>query len=1045
MTAPRSPYSVAGSRSLAWLSAIAAIGVGTGVLLGWALDIEVFRSGWPGLRATQPITAVAAILAGISVLCAASTRRRDQLAGKVFAISIVGLAAPLLAQNVTGVNWRWDLLLFPEAVANQVPQPRKAGHMSDIVALIFILHGLAILIARSTRPTLQAAFVALATVGLILIASSVVGLLFLRPAIDTATLNFRMSVPTTLSLCALVFGALCLRRDLGWMKLLAGNTPAAHEMRSLAVGVIALPFVFAAVLQFGLHKQLYGAELRTALMVLGSAIVLFIALLMTAGRLKRIDEERQRSNDARLRVESELSIALDAMGMTSLRRDLAQGIAGIFGRAEPTSRPLERLHAQDEEFVERYLQTQLERSAPHYQVQYRVCDEQGQARWILEKGEIRYVDGKPSELAGVKLDVTETVQAREALRESEDRFRRIAEAMPQIVFVTGAEGNVEYINQRWQQYTGRPTATQADYKQLMPEEDLRALEAQWKHAHTSGESFAVEFRLRRADGMTRWFLARAVPVRDVNGEIVRWCGTSTDIDAQKRASEELTLVTDHAEVLLAHCDAHARYVFVNKAYTRRFNLTLEDVLGKSLPQVLGVSAYERIAPYVKTVLSGQAVDFEIEIPYEKLGSRYMYCRYVPDIDETSGDVRGFVAAITDVSDRRALEEQLREADRRKDEFLALLAHELRNPLAPIRYATGLLKPGVPPEISSAARDVIDRQVGHMARLLDDLLDVSRVTRDALELRCERIDLRTVVTETVNTLRPLFESVNHRLTMNLSAEAAPVIGDATRLAQVLSNILNNAAKYTDPGGQIEVQVGFEQARYVLRVIDSGAGIAPDFLPSIFEMFVQGDRRLTRASGGLGVGLALAKRVVEMHGGSIEAFSEGLGRGSTFTVRLPAAPAVAPAEPRAVAENVLPIFQRRHQLLIVDDNLDAANSLAILTQLAGYVTHLAADGLAAIEMAELVRPEAIVMDLGMPRMSGFEAARWVRQQPWGKDTVLIAVTGWGQDEDRRRSREAGFDVHLTKPVDSAELLKQLQRLTAELNGSQSDGAQSGQTSA
>jgi PAS domain S-box-containing protein len=785
------------------------------------------------------------------------------------------------------------------------------------------------------------------------------------------------------------------------------------------------------VLQFGLQKEFYGAELRTALLVLGSTLVLFIALLMTAGRLKRIDEERQRSNDARRRVESELTIALDAMGMTNLRRVVRDG-AVVFSDASAASNSI---YEPDRESVERNLQAQLHKGARHYEVQYRTLDAQGQTRWILEKGEIRYHDGLPSELAGVKLDITETVQQREALRESEDRFRRIAEAMPQIVYVTDAAGNIEYINQRWRQYTALPTATHAEFQQVMPEEDLVALEAHWKQAHVTGEAFAAEFRMRGADGITRWFLTRAVPVRDVDGQITRWCGTSTDIDAQKRASEELSLVTDHAEVLLAHCDVNTRYVFVNKAYTRRFNLPLKDVLGKTLPQVLGLKAYERIAPYVKQVLSGQPVDFEIDIPYETLGSRYMYCRYVPDIDEATNTVRGFVAAITDVTERRNLEEQLRESDRRKDEFLALLAHELRNPLAPIRYAAGLLKPGVPQEISSAARDVIERQVGHMARLLDDLLDVSRVTRDALELRSERIDLRSVVTETVNTLRPLFESVNHRLTVNLPAEPAPVVADRTRLAQVLSNILNNAAKYTDPGGQIEVQVGLENARYVLRVIDSGAGIAPEFLPKIFEMFVQGDRRLTRASGGLGVGLSLAKRVVEMHGGTLEAFSEGPGRGSTFTVALPAAPAQAPAELRAVSDNVLPIFQRRHQLLIVDDNLDAANSLAILTQLAGYVTHLAADGLAAIEMAELVRPEAIVMDLGMPRMSGFEAARWVRQQPWGKDTVLIAVTGWGQEDDRRRSREAGFDVHLTKPVDSAELLKHLQQATEQVAKAQS----------
>lgn len=300
-----------------------------------------------------------------------------------------------------------------------------------------------------------------------------------------------------------------------------------------------------------------------------------------------------------------------------------------------------------------------------------------------------------------------------------------------------------------------------------------------------------------------------------------------------------------------------------------------------------------------------------------------------------------------------------------------------------------------------------------------------MTRNTLELRSARVDLREIVSSAVNTVRPLFEAVNHKLSMSLPPEPAYVMGDSARLLQIIGNLLNNAAQYTNPGGRIDVSLVRESSAFALQVRDTGIGIAPELMPKLFELFVQGDRTQRRASGGLGVGLSLAKRLVELHSGAIDVQSEGLGKGSVFTVKLPAAVESVAGESRALADNVLPIFQRRHQLLIVDDNLDAANSLAILAQLSGYVTHIANDGLAAIEMAEIVRPEAIIMDLGMPRMSGFEAARWVRQQPWGKDTVLIAVTGWGQDEDRRRSREAGFDVHLTKPVDSGELLNQLQQ--------------------
>ena len=1012
---------------LARLSGIFAAAVGIAVLFGWALNIGVLKTGLPGLRATQPLTALLLVLCGTALYATTHPRTSYHYVARGLVCIALLVALYSLAQNVVSLEWGIERWLFPSAIVAEQPVFRaQPGRLSDASAVLLVLFAAALLLSNARHAFLKSAYVAAATMALLLIASFVVSFLFLSPALESSGLNMRMSLPTTVGLAALIFGVLCLRPDLGWMRLLAGSAPAAREMRSLAVGVIALPLVFAAVMQFGMYKQLYDGEIRAALMMLGSSIVLFIALLMTAARLKRIDEARQSSLEAKQRAQRELDLALAAAGMSGFRRDLRTGEITSFSQSDPSSSSAEvqTVHPEDRARVDSYLRRQKEARRRNYQLQYRTLDGKGEIVWVLEKGEIRYENDVPVEICGVQIDTTDTVQAREALRESEERFHRLAESMPQIVYVTNAQGEIEYVNQRWFEHTGLATVRREDYASLVPPEDFEKMVTAWSDAYSHGVPYAAEFRLKSSDGSSRWFLTRAVPVRGPDGEISRWCGTSTDIDAQKRAHEELRLVTDHAEVLLAHCDRDARYIFVNKAYTRRFEVAPEDVVGKTIAEVIGETAFQRIEPYVKRVLAGEAVTFELDLPYEKLGRRYMLCRYVPDI-AANKEVRGFVAALSDVSDRRELEDRLRDADQRKDEFLALLAHELRNPLAPIRYAAGLLKPGVPEEISSAARDVIERQVGQMARLLDDLLDVSRLTRNALELRLERLDLRAIVTSSVDTLRPLFESVNHRLTVSVPPEPAPVMGDQTRLCQIIHNLLNNAAKYTDPGGHIEVSVDAEGSEFAVRVHDSGAGIAAEFLPKLFDLFVQGDRRVTRASGGLGVGLSLAKRLVEMHGGTIEAHSDGVGRGSTFVVRLPAAVEVRSTEPRAVSEKVLPIFQRRHQLLIVDDNLDAANSLAILAQLAGYVTHLAADGLAAIEMAELVRPEAIIMDLGMPKMSGFEAARWVRQQPWGKDTVLIAVTGWGQEEDRRRSREAGFDVHLTKPVDSDVLLNHLQQ--------------------
>jgi PAS domain S-box-containing protein len=865
---------------------------------------------------------------------------------------------------------------------------------------------------------------------LLLVSSAILPFLFGVDSLSDAGPYSKVSLPVTVAQAALTLGLVCVRPELGWMRLLSGDAPASREMRSLAIGVIALPLGLAILLQTGLHARLYPSTYDVPVLVFGSIIVVFAALLMTAARLRRIDLERQRSTEARERAESELGIALAAAKMVGFQLDLRTGALRRYTNGAGSSHTsheayLSTVHPSDRDRVGQYLQRQCESRRSEYQLHYRVLDAKQAVHWILEKGEIRYGEhGEAQEIVGVTIDITQDVQVREALRESEDRFRRLAESMPQIAYISGAQGDVVYVNQRWREYTGHATASDADYRKLLPPEDFARLSEAWTVAIEKGEPLTAEFRLRGADGVYRWFLTRAIPVRNSEGAIDCWYGTSTDIDAQKRAHEELRLVTDHADVVLAHCDSEARYLFVNQAYSVRFGCKPQDVIGKRIADVIGAAAYRVVEPYVEQVLAGQPVTFEVEIPYRQIGSRYMLCRYVPDIDVSSGKVRGFVAALSDVSERRELEEQLREADHRKDEFLALLAHELRNPLAPIRYATGLLKPGVPKEISAAAHDVIERQVAHMARLVDDLLDVSRITRNTLELRVERVDLRAIVNSAVDTVRPLFEAVNHKLHVSLPAEPTYVQGDSTRLLQIVGNLLNNAAKYTEPGGRIELNVAREGRQFVLNVRDTGIGIAPELLPKLFELFVQGDRTQARASSGLGVGLSLAKRLVELHEGSIEAYSDGPGAGSVFTVKLPAAVEAVPTESRALAENVLPMFQRRHQLLIVDDNLDAANSLAILAQFSGYVTHIANDGLAAIEMAELVRPEAIIMDLGMPRMSGFEAARWVRQQPWGKDTVLIAVTGWGQDEDRRKSREAGFDVHLTKPVDSAELLNELQ---------------------
>ena len=374
----------------------------------------------------------------------------------------------------------------------------------------------------------------------------------------------------------------------------------------------------------------------------------------------------------------------------------------------------------------------------------------------------------------------------------------------------------------------------------------------------------------------------------------------------------------------------------------------------------------------------------------------------------------------------ASDAQLREANRRKDEFLATLAHELRNPLAPVRNAVQVLRlqGAAMPEVQWAS-EIVERQVQAMSRLIDDLMDVSRINQGRIELRRERVELASVLQDAVDTCRPLIDEFGHQLAVSLPPLKLPLDADPTRLAQAFMNLLNNAAKYMDRGGRIEVSVRREDNDVLVAVIDSGIGIAPDRLESVFEMFSQVETALERSRGGLGIGLSLTQRLIELHGGSVRARSRGLGHGSEFLVRLPLAampvdelPSAAPDPHPPAVSPVAPGAELR--ILVADDNKDAADTLAMLLQIMGHRVRQVGDGEAAVHAVADFNPQVVLLDIGMPKLNGYEACRRIRTQPGGEAMTLVAVTGWGQADDRRRSQEAGFDQHLVKPVDPAVLI-------------------------
>lgn len=528
---------------------------------------------------------------------------------------------------------------------------------------------------------------------------------------------------------------------------------------------------------------------------------------------------------------------------------------------------------------------------------------------LIERVATRIWEALQRAQAEAELKLTSRLSEQHIL-DRERRMATLANAMPQLVWIGRPDGTLEYVNHRLCDYTGHSEAEAKRFElwsQLIHPEDVEQSLAIWSQAVPAGEPYTIEQRLRRRDGVYRWFLVRAEPERDAAGQVVRWYGTCTDIDEAKRLERHL--------------------------------VTQESLL--------------------------------------------------------------------------------READQRKDRFLATLSHELRNPLAPICHAAQTLGlPDLPPQRLHWAQAVIKRQVTHMAWLLDDLLDVARITQGKLELKKSLVSLQTIVDAAVETTLPQFEEKQHQLSLHLPPDVPLLEADPVRLSQVLANLLNNAAKYTDSGGRIELSAGVEGGMVRISVKDNGIGIPPQSHDQIFEMFSQIDGRSTRAEGGLGIGLSLVKGLVALHGGTAEVASAGAAQGSEFTIRLPL-PAMRDTRGTDAVAPELPLCAMRRRVLVADDNADAADSLAMLLELEGHEVRVAHGGRAALEIAAVFQPEVALLDIGMPDLTGYQVAEALRRESWGRAIELVALTGWGQDGDRRRSKAAGFDRHLTKPIDVDEL--------------------------
>jgi PAS domain S-box-containing protein len=510
-----------------------------------------------------------------------------------------------------------------------------------------------------------------------------------------------------------------------------------------------------------------------------------------------------------------------------------------------------------------------------------------------------------------------------------------------------------------------------------------------------------------------------------------------DVTAHKRTESALREQRAWLEVTLSSIgdavittDVHGNVTFLNPIGESMTGWKLADASGVPLARIFNIVNEETrqpvANPVTKVLQEGNIVGLANHtVLIAKDGSEVAIEDSAAPIRDASGAVSGAVMVFHDISARRHAEIALRDADRRKDEFIAVLAHELRNPLAPIRQAALISKAPAATEAQKRwSHDVIERQVQYMSLLLDDLLDISRVTRGTLVLRMQPTELISVVNQAIETARPVIDAKRHVLSIDLPHQPVRITADPLRMAQVLSNLLTNAAKYTDPEGHIRLSAACESEQLVIRVIDSGVGINPDNLPRLFEMFSQLHPTMDRSEGGLGIGLALARGLVELHGGKIEARSAGLGHGSEFVLQLPLRmlPDSRVARPDVAAKSSK-IGRRR--VLVADDNRDSAETLAMLLRVEGHEVMIAHDGSAALAAFGGFAPDIVLLDIGMPGPNGYEVARQIRQSRAGAGTTLIAITGWGQESDKERAFAAGFDHHLTKPVDTVQLSGLLER--------------------
>lgn len=698
------------------------------------------------------------------------------------------------------------------------------------------------------------------------------------------------------------------------------------------------------------------------------------------------------------------------------------------------------LHPDEAEHVAERIREHFQGKSTFYELEHRLRHKDGSWRWVLDQGQVveRDGDGNPLRVLGTHSDVTLRKQAEERLRESEERFRLLVESSSLAVWEASPDGLVRFASPTWTTFGGQTLeeGQLEGWMRLVHPDDLEAVVAAWQAAVKTEAVYCETFRMLRKDGVWRWTRVLAAPLRDADGALVKWVGITTDITEQKEVEGRLIegelfyrQTIESVPGTSFTCTPEGYCDFISHQWIAFTGTPLEQQLGHGWMEFIHPDERQSTAEAWQAAVENRAA-YDLKHRIRRHDGKYEWFKVrVTPIRDSGGKIVRWFGTSFNIDDLARAENALRAADQRKDQFLAMLAHELRNPLAPILNAVEILRlTHAAGESPDRFHDIIERQVRHLSLLVDDLLDVSRVTTGKIQLHKEELDLINAVEKAVETHQCFITARQHQLTLVLPAEPVVIHGDSVRIAQIIGNLLNNAAKYSEPGSHLHLVVDTEvsaegQQVAVLRVRDNGRGIDPDAIPHLFNLFFQDGRTLDRSEGGLGLGLSLVKNLVHLHGGSIEAHSDGLGHGSEFTVRLPIVPdAFLPAQSFPLPLPATNDQPRR--ILVVDDNLDLANGLTHLLRLKGHEVHTATDGQQAFDIAVKYSPEVILMDIGLPKLNGYDACQAMRKAGL-LTTFIVAITGYGQATDRALSQQATFDAHLVKPVDLNTVLDLIER--------------------